>query len=77
MCHYIHDVIANRHKYPEFTDAIETHFRLKKDYIIKTCKKWVDDTVTCNGNIIHHSGKLDKDMMKYAYKKVVLVLESL
>ncbi len=43
MCHTIYDMLKNINQYPEFADAIKKHFVLKKDYIVSTCQKWVDE----------------------------------
>ncbi|QKF93649.1 ubiquitin-conjugating enzyme E2 [Fadolivirus algeromassiliense] len=41
LCHAMYDLITNPKAYPEFEDVIKNHFKLKKDYIIKLCDKWV------------------------------------
>ena len=39
----IRDLLKDPNSYPEFKNAIKDHFRLKKDDVIKTCQKWVDE----------------------------------
>ena len=41
MVHAMYDLLANPNAYPEFTDVIQNHFRLKKNYIKQLCDKWV------------------------------------
>jgi len=40
MEHTMYDLLVNPNKYPEFSDVIKTHFKLKKDYILQLCDKW-------------------------------------
>ena len=40
MCHTMYDLIINPQSYPEFTDIIVNHFKLKKEYIKQLCDKW-------------------------------------
>lgn len=37
----IRDLIKNTKLYPQFEDVIKLHFKLKKEHVLKTCKKWV------------------------------------
>lgn len=37
------DLLVNPDSYPEFKDAIRTHFKYKKADILKTLDKWMDD----------------------------------
>lgn len=41
LCHAMNDLLQNPKSYPEFEDVIKNHFKLKKDYIIALCDKWV------------------------------------
>lgn len=43
LCHAMYDLISNPDSYPEFTDVIKEHFKLKKDYILSLCDKWVQE----------------------------------
>jgi baculoviral IAP repeat-containing protein 6 len=43
MTSTIRDLLQDPESYPEFQDAIITHFKHKKDDVIKTCQKWVND----------------------------------
>lgn len=43
MKHTILGLLRNPDSYAEFKDVFIKHFSHKKDHIIKTCKKWVDD----------------------------------
>lgn len=38
--HAMYDLIVNPKLYPEFTDVIVNHFKLKKKYILQLCDKW-------------------------------------
>jgi baculoviral IAP repeat-containing protein 6 (apollon) len=44
MRHTMSDLMENPSSYGGFEDAIKTHFKLKKDYILKVCGKWVDES---------------------------------
>jgi ubiquitin-protein ligase len=37
------DLLESPHSYPQYTDVILEHFKLKKDYILTTYKKWCDE----------------------------------
>ena len=43
LLHAMYDLIINPSSYPEFTDVIKTHFKLKKDYILALCEKWENE----------------------------------
>ena len=43
MTSTIRDLLQNPDSYPEFTSAIKTHFKHKRDDVIKTCRKWVNE----------------------------------
>lgn len=43
MCHTMYDLMIKPELYPEFTDIIKTHFKLKKDYILNLCDKWTKE----------------------------------
>lgn len=45
MCHAIRDFLANPKLYPQFEKVVLEHFKLKKERILKTCKKWSDDAI--------------------------------
>ena len=40
LLHTMYDLLINPNAYPEFTDVIKTHFKLKKNYILQLCDKW-------------------------------------
>jgi len=42
MEHAILDLLKTK-TYPQFTEVIRKHFKLKKDHILKVCQKWIDD----------------------------------
>jgi baculoviral IAP repeat-containing protein 6 (apollon) len=54
MCHAVYDLLATTQAYPEFREAIKKHFALKKDYILKTYKKWVDESFDSTQTAQHH-----------------------
>lgn len=39
----VHDLLENPNAYPQYKDVILNHFKLKKDYILKTYGKWCDE----------------------------------
>jgi ubiquitin-protein ligase len=41
-------------KYDEYKDAIITHFKLKKDYIIELCEKWTSDSFDTTHSMQHN-----------------------
>jgi len=43
MTSTIRDLLQNPESYPEFSNAIKTHFKHKRDDVIKTCQQWVND----------------------------------
>ena len=43
MQHTMLDLIKNPNSYPEFTDVIKEHFKLKKDHIKDLCEKWKNE----------------------------------
>lgn len=40
------DLLENPDCYPQFSNLIVNHFRLKKDYVLKTCEKWCKEATT-------------------------------
>jgi baculoviral IAP repeat-containing protein 6 len=44
MEHAMLDLLKSPGTYPQFTEIIKTHFRLKRDAIIQVCSKWVADS---------------------------------
>lgn len=46
MRYSILDLLKNPSKYPEFEQVFLKHFRLKKDMILKTCQKWVNEATS-------------------------------
>jgi len=44
------DLLKNPSLYPQFTDVVTNHFRLKKDYIKKLCEKWKSDAPSTMAN---------------------------
>lgn len=52
--------LLDKCQYPEFDEVIKNHFRLKKEEILNTCKKWADMNKT----------------LKSKYKKLKLLLSS-
>lgn len=42
----IRDLVVNPKLYPQFEDVIKSHFKFKKDRIIETCSKWVNEAPT-------------------------------
>jgi ubiquitin-protein ligase len=43
MKHTILDLAKNPKMYPQFEDVFKQHFTMKKEVILKNCKKWTDD----------------------------------
>jgi baculoviral IAP repeat-containing protein 6 len=69
MCHAVYDMVNNLNAYLEFKDAIIKHFRIKKDYILETYKKWVDESYSL-GLSVQHSGELTKKMFEDKYNEI-------
>lgn len=46
MCCAIRDLIKNPKLYPHFENVVREHFKIKKERVLKTCKKWVDEAPT-------------------------------
>lgn len=45
MRHAMLDLLEKPELYPQFTDVIKNHFKLKKEYVLKTCEKWMNESV--------------------------------
>lgn len=43
MCSTIRDLIVNPLLYPHFENVVRLHFKLKKQRVLETCQKWVDE----------------------------------
>ena len=54
------DLLENKSSYLEFRTVINKHFKRKKDYILKTCKKWVDESEDMKDKYIISYDKLSK-----------------
>ena len=60
MDHAMIDLLENKSSYLEFRTVINKHFKRKKDYILKTCKKWVDESEDMKDKYIISYDKLSK-----------------
>ncbi len=67
MRHAMKELIDSS-EYPQFTEVLNNHFRLKREHILNVCKKWVDDAPI-------HAPTYD-GFNKNDYKKVYEELES-
>ena len=76
MCHAMHDLIKYVDKYPEFKQVMIKHFSLKKDYILKTCKRWVDESFESSSSV-QHNGKLDQKIYQEKYDELEALLNKL
>ena len=65
VTHNINDMLSNLNIYPEFKEVIENHFRLKKDYILKVCSKWTDESKSYKAQM-----KVQLDRMKELFSKL-------
>jgi ubiquitin-protein ligase len=65
MNHTMIDLLENKDRYPEFRSVINKHFKRKKDYILETCKEWVNES----DNL--------KDLYDIAYDKLSKLLNEL
>ena len=61
--HAMYDLLVNIDKYPEFTDIIKTHFKLKKDYILQLCDKWSNEPNNTNKDMTVTTAKKVKDLL--------------
>ena len=62
--------------YPEFKDIIINHFKLKKDYILKICEKWVDESTDTKSSI-QHRFPMSKKKYKETFDKLKQSLDKL
>ena len=62
----VRDLLDNFKLYEQFEDVIKNHFKLKKDYIIKTYAKWCDEAPT--------NYKKEYDQVYNAIKERLVVL---
>jgi len=76
MCHSMVDMITYVDKYPEFKDVIVKHFKLKKEYILKTCKQWVDEAYPLSKSL-QHNGNLNKEIFQNKYNELIKAYELL
>jgi ubiquitin-protein ligase len=65
MEHAIKNLITNN-EYPQFTEVIKEHFKIKKNRILEQCEKWVQEAplISSGGN------KSDQTYSRSAYKKL-------
>jgi ubiquitin-protein ligase len=80
MRHAMKNLLTSN-EYPQFTEVIKEHFKLKKDHILKVCQKWVDDAPEKLNNNNHHSYNKDnlftKKDYEIQYKELKEVLDKL
>ena len=69
MCHAMCDILKNVDLYPTLKDVIINHFKLKRDYILKNCQKWVDTAYSLTSSQ-QHSGDLDKSMFQAKFEEL-------
>jgi len=69
MCHTMCEILQNVDQYPTLKDVIINHFKLKKDYILKNCQKWVDTSYSLTGSL-QHVGNLTKTMFQLKFKEL-------
>jgi len=58
MTHGINDMLEKPDQYDGTKDMILDHFRLKKDHILKTCGKWVDEAINNKDNYQHQYNRM-------------------
>ncbi len=63
MAYAIRDMLKNTELYPQFSETIKKHFKIKKDYIINMCEKWINELVENN--------------KKEAYENVLIEIKTL
>lgn len=73
MLHAVKNIVG---KYPEFEDIIKHHFSIKKDSILNTYRRWVEESYHVSASL-QHRGELNKDMYHKLYSEVETVLNSL
>lgn len=76
MSHAVTDILTCIDSYPEFKDVIVNHFKLKKDYMIETYKKWVTESFY-SSSTTQQSMVLTKIMYEQVYAKMLTVLNAL
>ncbi len=76
MQHAMNNLIKNN-EYPQFTEVIKEHFKIKKDRILKECKKWVDDAPEKVVKEKYIDNSIRKNDYQKAYDELKETLESL
>jgi len=76
MIHAMINIIKNIEHYNEFKDIIINHFKLKKDYILSTCKKWVDESFSGKESI-QHSEVINTEKYEKVYMQLKTILDEL
>lgn len=76
MCYAMLDILLNMDKFPEFIDVITKHFMIKKQYILTTCKQWVEEAQTHNKGP-QQEGLISKEVYLETYKKLEERLNSM
>ena len=76
MCYAICDFLKKPDTYPEYKDVIINHFKLKKDYILETCQKWVDESFSMDRSAQNKS-KVDKEIYQEKFDEIKKLLEAL
>lgn len=82
MEHTILDLLEKPLLYPQFTNIINTHFKLKKDEILSVCEKWVNDNtdymtsfINENNSNLEYLNKLSN--LEYLNKKYILIFNKI
>jgi ubiquitin-protein ligase len=66
----IKNLLKDPNSYPEFKDTIIDHFRLKKDDVLKTCQKWVEEALNSNNEKIKNQYIKSYDEIKKLLDKI-------
>lgn len=76
MNHTVYDILNSIDSYPEFKDVIVNHFKLKKDYILKTYKQWLNESFSLD-RTTQQSGTINKTMYTEKYNQIEELLNGL
>jgi len=73
LCHAVNDLLTKPNTYPVFKDMIVNHFRLRKEKLLQTYKKWADEApVTASSTgYFQDSSSGGKLYTKAEYEKII------
>lgn len=76
MQHAMVGILNDLKKYPGFEEVIINHFKLKKEYIYKTCQKWIDEAYESSSGM-QNSGTMTKARYVEQFEKLKKLVDKL